>query len=226
MKSRAAQNEVKLVKSVSIPFFSVIITTYNRAYLIKRALESLISQTEKDWEAIIIDDESIDDTYSIIQIYLKSYPAFNYIRKPHGGEAHAKNTGIKAAKGRYVTFLDSDDEYEVTHLESRKVLLTENPSVKFLFGGVRIIGNQYVPDKFDNSRKINLKECVIGGTFFIERETLVSLKGLKDILIGPDSELFDRAKAADIQMLETNQATYIYHHENPDSITNRFLDGK
>jgi glycosyltransferase involved in cell wall biosynthesis len=58
-------------KTVSQPFFSIIITTYNRAHLISRALDSLVSQTEKDWEAIIVDDESTDDTYSLVLPYLK-----------------------------------------------------------------------------------------------------------------------------------------------------------
>jgi len=57
-------------KSASHPFFSVIIITYNRAYLLTRALDSLVSQTEKDWEAVIVDDGSTDETYSRILPYL------------------------------------------------------------------------------------------------------------------------------------------------------------
>lgn len=209
------------LRSNSQPFFSIVITTYNRANLIKRALDSLVSQTEKDWEAIIVDDESTDDTYSQILPYLRSFTKIKYRKKKHGGEASSKNEGIWASKGKFVTFLDSDDEYVSTHLESRKTILTHNPSIKFLYGGVEIIGNQFVPDRFFPTKKINLNDCVIGGTFFINRKTLFSLNGFNNILLGPDADLFDKAINKGIGMMETCLPTYIYHHEVQDSITNK-----
>ena len=203
------------------PFFSVILTTYNRSQLLKRALNSLINQTEKDWEAIVVDDESTDDTYSQLLPYLLSYSKIRYIRKKHGGEAESKNEGMQAAKGKYISFLDSDDEYSPTHLESRKSILMQNSSVGLLYGGAKIIGNQYVPDRFDHTKKISLSDCVIGGTFFIERNVMFSLNGFSKILVGTDADLFDRAKNAEIVILETKILSYIYHHEINDSITNR-----
>lgn len=201
----------------------MIITTYDRAHLITRALNSLISQTEKDWEAIIVDDESTDDTYSRILPFLEGYSKIFYIRQPHKGEAAAKNTGIRSATGRFITFLDSDDEFNPKHLEFRKTVLLQNPDVKFLYGGVKIIGNQYVPDRFNNEIKINLNNCVIGGTFFIERDTVISMMGFKDILVGTDADLFDRAKNRGTKMMEVFPPSYIYHHETEDSITNRLI---
>ena len=136
-------------KSLSSPFFSVIIAAYNRANLISRALDSLVNQTEQDWEAIIVDDGSTDNTYPGIFPYLKFYPGIKYIRQPHKGGAYSKNSGIKAASGKFITFLDSDDEYHPLHLGSRKSKLLENTSVKFLYGGGKVLGNQYVPDRFN-----------------------------------------------------------------------------
>src|SRR4030042_4459076 len=97
--------------------FSIIITTYNRAQLLKRALNSLISQTEENWEAIIVDDESKDDTCLQILPYLKTSPRIQYFRKTHSGEAASKNEGIGSSRGKFISFLDSDDEYHPTHLE-------------------------------------------------------------------------------------------------------------
>jgi glycosyltransferase involved in cell wall biosynthesis len=202
------------------PFFSIVITTYNRAQLLKRALDSLIAQTEKDWEAIIVDDESTDDTYSQILPYLTAYAKIKYLRKVHGGEAHSKNEGIWLSNGRFISFLDSDDEYDPTHLESRKSILTQNSFVEFLYGGAVVIGNQYVPDRFDHAKNINVSKCVIGGTFFVEREVLLSLNGFRSMPVGTDGDLFDRAKNARIKMMEVNVPTYIYHHETQNSITN------
>ncbi len=127
----------------------------------------------------------------------------------------------RSATGRYITFLDSDDEFKPHHLESRKTILLQNPSVKFLFGGTKILGSRYVPDRFNYSKTISLKNCVIGGTFFIERNTVLSLKGFRDLPVGADADLFERARKENIYMMEVSQPTYIYHHETQDSITNR-----
>ncbi|MDP4275456.1 MAG: glycosyltransferase family A protein, partial [Bacteroidota bacterium] len=130
---------------------------------------------------------------------------------------------IKAACGKFITFLDSDDEFCPSHLESRKALLVKNPAVQFLYGGAKISGNPYVPDRFDYRKKISLDNCIIGGTFFIEKSTAILLKGYKDILLGPDADFFDRAQKANIKIMKTNLTTYLYHHETEDSITNRLL---
>lgn len=207
------------------PFFSIVIATYNRANLVKRALNSLISQTETDWEAIIVDDGSIDNTYEQIFPYIRDYAKIRYVRKTHSGVVQSKNEGILLSNGKFVSFLDSDDEYSPNHLKSRKRILLDNPTIKFLYGGVEIIGNQYVPDRFDYSKRIHLNECVIGGAFFIERQSLISLGGFSEVPIGTDAALFERAKNAKIEMMETNLPSYIYNRTSKDSITNRILQG-
>ncbi|MBN2863972.1 MAG: glycosyltransferase family 2 protein [Bacteroidales bacterium] len=205
------------------PFFSVVIATYNRAELLKRALESLIRQTEKEWEGIIVDDGSTDGTYKKILPFLQSYPQLKYLTKLHSGEVPSKNHGIKASTGKYITFLDSDDEYLPSHLETRKEFLMKNPEVRFLHGGIKILGNQFVPDINNPSRKIHLNDCVIGGTFFIERKTLLSLEGFHEMTLGSDNDLFQRAGVNMIKMAVIDNPTYVYHHENPDSVTNSIL---
>lgn len=207
------------------PFFSIVITTYNRAQLIKRALDSLIFQTEQDWEANIVDDGSTDETYAQILPYLNRYLKIRYFKKVHSGEANSKNEGIYASNGKFISFLDSDDAYRPDHLKSRKSILLENPSIQFLHGGMKVIGNQYVPDRFDNSKSILIKDCVAGGTFFIERNIVLLLNGFREIYIGTDADLFERAKESKIKMMETNIPSYIYHHETRDSLTNNVLMG-
>ena len=209
-----------------VPFFSVIIATYNRAELLKRALESLIKQTDSDWEAIIVDDASDDDTYPQIKPSLKKYPQIRYLKKEHSGEPLSKNAGIFSSSGKYVTFLDSDDEYDPGHLESRKEILENDSSIRFLQGGVMVLGNQYVPDRYDPEKSVSLSDCVIGGTFFIERDLLISLGGFKDIYLGADADLLERALKKGIVVKETKLPTYVYHHETEDSITNMLFSDK
>ncbi|MDD2528557.1 MAG: glycosyltransferase family A protein [Lentimicrobiaceae bacterium] len=207
---------------ISSIFFSVVIPAYNRAHLITRALNSLIAQTESDWEAIVIDDGSTDDTYSGVKPFLHMGKRIKYRKIVHSGESSARNEGILLSNGRYITFLDSDDEYKPEHLKSRRTILTQHPSINFLHGGASILGNQYVPDRFDPDKLIHLSECVIGGTFFIEQQLLRSLGGFKQILLGPDADLFERALKAGADIMKTMLPTYIYHRESLDSITNIF----
>jgi glycosyltransferase involved in cell wall biosynthesis len=203
------------------PFFSVIIATYNRGNLIPRAIKSLVSQTETDWEALVIDDGSTDETFARIQPFLDKYCSIKYSRHIHKGMVAAKNTGIRNSAGQFITFLDSDDEFHPLHLESRKAILEANEEIKFLYGRVKVLGNPYVPDRFDTSKLIHLDQCVVGGNFFIERNTAFELNGFKNIALGSDADLFDRVKNLGIHMMEVILPTYIYHRETRDSITNR-----
>lgn len=203
-------------------FFSVIITTYNRSKILIRALESLSAQTESDWEAIIIDDGSTDDTCSRVSEYLEAYPNIFYIKQENRGEEGAKNTGIRAADGNYITFLDSDDAYHPNHLKIRKSILEKHPQIDLLHGGVEIIGDEYVPNRFDPNEKIHLSECVIGGTFFIRRKLALALNGFQRVPIGTDADLFERVYDYGAKIRKVDHPTYIYNRELPDSLTHSF----
>ena len=206
------------------PFFSVIIATYNREDFIFRALKSLVSQTETDWEALVIDDGSTDGTFSRIQPFLDRYCSIKYSLQIHKGMVAAKNAGILMSEGKFLTFLDSDDEFHPLHLESRKAILEENEEIKFLYGRVKILGNPYVPDRFNLTKLVHLDQCVIGGNFFIDRESANALKGFRNITLGTDADLFDRVKNLGVHMMEVVLPTYIYHHELHDSITNKLAE--
>jgi len=102
--------------SSNIPLVSVVVTTYNRAWSIKRALQSVFDQTYTNWELIIIDDGSTDDTYSQIFPYLDD-SRVTYIYQHNQGVGAAKNRGIEHISGELITFLDSDDELIPSALE-------------------------------------------------------------------------------------------------------------
>ena len=118
-----------------IPFFSVIICTYNRAHLLPRALDSLLAQTETDWEAIIVDDGSTDGTSSVAMGFMQRDSRLRYMHHENHGIGYSRTACISASFGQYCTFLDSDDEYLAEHLSSRRKLLEISPNLDILHGG-------------------------------------------------------------------------------------------
>lgn len=93
-----------------MPFFSIIIPTYNRAYILPRALDSIKQQSFDDWECIIVDDSSTDNTIELINKYENEDKRFKYIKNTHKkGACGARNTGIDYATGKWIIFLDSDN---------------------------------------------------------------------------------------------------------------------
>ena len=90
---------------------TVLTPTYNRGYIIDRAYKSLINQKNKNFEWLIVDDGSTDDTEKIIEKFIKENKInINYLKKENGGKHTALNVGIKNAKGNYLIILDSDDK--------------------------------------------------------------------------------------------------------------------
>jgi glycosyltransferase involved in cell wall biosynthesis len=208
------------VKNKHIPFFSVIVTCFNRAHILERALKSLTDQDLQDWECIIVNDGSTDDTDSIVQNWINSDDRFRYLKHSHRGQAMTKNAGIIASSGLFITFLDSDDEYKTDHLSMRKTMLEEYPHVELLHGGVSIIGDPYVPDMNNPEQLIHLSECIIGGTFVFSASAIHGLNGFDNISYGDDTKLYQKAEKAGLSIAKTDYPSYVYYRDMPDSLCN------
>jgi glycosyltransferase involved in cell wall biosynthesis len=106
-----------------MPKISVIVPTYNRERFIIKAIDSILNQTYKDYEIIVVDDGSTDETKKALQ----AYSQIKYIFQDNGGVSSARNTGIMAAKGEWVAFLDSDDEWTEDYLSVQMEQVKEFP---------------------------------------------------------------------------------------------------
>jgi len=204
-----------------IPFFSVIITSYNRANKLSRAVNSLINQTCTDWECILVDDGSSDNTFELAKTFCDSNDKFRYVYHSNRKQSLSKNAGILASSGIFVTFLDSDDEYDTEHLAIRQKILFQNPEVELLHGGVKIIGNEFVPDKDNPNELIHIYDCIIGGTFFINKYSAVNLGGFPLTDYGDDTDFFDLAVKSELVIAKIDHPSYIYYRDSEDSLCNQ-----
>jgi glycosyltransferase involved in cell wall biosynthesis len=110
-----------------MPLFSIILTTYNRSHFLPRAIRSVLRQTFSNFELIIIDDHSSDNTQQIVSEFSEDNK-ITYIQQTHNqGVSTARNTGIQRAKGEYICFLDDDDEYYPEFLQEIDIFLKNQP---------------------------------------------------------------------------------------------------
>ena len=204
----------------SNPCVSVIMPTYNRAEYLSRSISSFINQSYKSCELIVVDDGSEDNTFQIVNDYMKEHENIRYLKHHHRNLSLSKNAGLKAAAGKFIAFLDSDDEYKPDYLEKRVEFMQINESVSVIEGGVIIIGDPYVKDKNDLSKKIHLSKCLIGSTFFGKAEVFAALGGFdKNVLYGEDSSFWE--KAAKLYNVEkVDYPAYVYYRDTPESICN------
>jgi glycosyltransferase involved in cell wall biosynthesis len=115
------------------PKVSVVVPTYNRKDLLSETIESVLRQTYKDYEILVVDDGSDDGTAEMIQA--KFDQAVRYLRLPHRGlPACPRNAGIQAARGEWVAFLDSDDLWLPHKLEKQMAAIERNPSAVLDYG--------------------------------------------------------------------------------------------
>ena len=112
------------------PLVSIIIPTYNRAYIIKRAIDSVLAQTYHNYELIVVDDASSDETRVILQKYL-NIPHFIYLQHQYQcGVSAARNYGLQNSRGDFICFLDSDDLWYPDKLAIQVKYMQTNPQYK------------------------------------------------------------------------------------------------
>lgn len=124
----------------SQPLLSVVISCYNYGGYLPETLESLKQQTFSGFEVILVDDGSDEPETLEILAQLKKDPALTYIAIPHQGPSSAKNTGIKAALGKYVCCLDADDRLEPTYLEKALKILENRSEIDLVYSWVQCFG--------------------------------------------------------------------------------------
>ena len=200
---------------------SVIIPTYNRAHIIKRSVESVLNQTYKNIELIIVDDGSTDNTKEIIDSI--NDKRIKYIYQANQGAASARNKGIDLAEGQYIAFQDSDDVWHLDKLEKQLKVLKQNDAdvifcKVFLFGNLR---KRIVPKNFKEGflKKDSLPVEISNATLLGKTEVFLNNKFDMEVPRLQDFELLLRIqKKYSIYCL--NEALFDYYLQT-DSISNK-----
>ncbi len=128
-----------LLSPIPVPSVSVLMSCYNAARWLGEAIESVLRQTHTDFEFIIVDDGSKDDTPTILQRYSASDARIVIITKPNTGLGDSLNVGIRQVRGDWIARLDADDICEPTRLARQLELAQSNPSLVFVGSGLVII---------------------------------------------------------------------------------------
>ena len=166
------------------PLISVVIPTYNRGWIIAEAIESVLAQDFKNFQLIVVDDGSTDNTREIIRFYERDIILISQDRQ---GVSAARNSGIAAASGRFIAFLDSDDIWQPEKLSVQVEFFNKNPEVFicqteeiWIKNGLRINPKKRHKKPSGMIFEPSLSLCLVSPSAVMMRQSLFDLVGLFD----------------------------------------------
>jgi len=216
---------------------SVVIPAYNSEQFIARAIDSVLNQTLAPYEIIVVDDGSTDNTAQVV----KKYDNVKYIHQQNAGASVARNTGIEAAAGNWIAFLDADDEWVADNLKLQTELLKRNPQLIWTAANYTlclcnenrkgasiepskakdVLGNKDFFDNYLEAFNQKCHGCTI--TMLIKKDVLIDcgmfLAGQK---VANDQDMWFRVAYKHPQIGFTPEPLAVYHLSVPESITKKY----
>jgi glycosyltransferase involved in cell wall biosynthesis len=201
------------------PRVSAVVPTYNRAPLVTRAIESVLRQTFRDLELIVVDDASPDDTPSAVARF--DDPRLRYIRLPKNkGQWFAENTGIAYARGEWVAFLDDDDEWlpdkldkQLACAERARAAVVYCEALRYSRDGLQPPGPlEPLPDGNVLTSLLSPLMPSTPTVYMVRRDALLALGGFDESLAGAqDRDLWIRLSMASYHFAQVQERLAIYH---------------
>jgi len=203
----------------SSPTVSVVIPVYNGARYLAQAIQSVLDQTYKNFELIIVDDGSTDHTREVVCSFIeKEQLPIRYIFQNNGGEALARNTGIAAAKGDYLAFIDADDMWMPNKLEQEVSLLEESKGIGLVFTSYRACIGEKVTDEVVSVDRQKLDGNLLSFEELLKRSFIApsAIVVRKEIMqqVGPFDSSFKMCTDYDM-WLRISQITNIAYIDEP-----------
>ncbi len=195
-----------------LPFISVVIPVYNAVAYLEEAIQSILSQKHKEIEIILVDDGSKDNSIQIINKYVQNHHNIKSASQANAGPSAARNTGIKMAKGNYITFLDSDDYWPKSCIQSQFQHLHHNPDAKIVWGKTQFF--RLSEGKEIETIGLPLHFLNVGSSLF--HRDLFDLVGFFDenLFFSEDLDWFSRAREARVKILKHPETVLFYRsHE-------------
>jgi glycosyltransferase involved in cell wall biosynthesis len=125
---------------MTTPAVSILLPTYNRARFLPKAFEAIRAQAFTDWELVVVDDGSADDTEAVVRAETAGWAQpVRYVRQANAGAYGARNTALDLARGEHVAFYDSDDVWLPHHLADCVGALRDNPDLDWVYGASRVV---------------------------------------------------------------------------------------
>ena len=213
---------------------SVIIPTYNRAKYIDRAINSVLQQTYKNYEIIVVDDnEPGSECRKKMESIMKKYESYNNIiylkHKSNMNGAAARNTGINAARGKYITFLDDDDYYLPRRLEILTKILNKNKNYDAVYSGVVVVENKKIKKILKNDLEGNLEYNILcqksffgtGSNIFFTAKSLKKINGFNaSFKRHQDLEVLVRFFAENFNITKTTELLVVKSEEDRQNVPN------
>lgn len=218
------------------PLISIIIPAHNRAHLIGDTLDSLLAQTYQNWECIVVDDGSTDNTDVILSDYIRNDIRFRYYKRPEnrlaGGNA-ARNYGFEKSSGKYIQWFDSDDIMLKNYLERRLKIIESDSDIGVVFCAYTYFNENGLQNRISNDffsgniiedlvdRKLSFSPL----SYLIRKDILTHCKFDEGLQRAQDADFFFKlfTSRIDLKVLHTSEVLYYVrkHNKSIGSLDNR-----
>lgn len=214
------------------PLISVIMPCYNSAHIIEKTVATLYQQTCKNFELIVVDDGSSDNSLDILQKLATQYQSLQIVSQQNKGPGPARNSGLKAATAEFIAFLDSDDSWHPEFLSKLHQKLMENPDCVLAYCGWQNLGlsteqcQPYIPPDYQENDKfaVLLRSCPWPIHAALTRKSAIDqVKGFNENwLTAEDFDMWVRI-AMFANIVRVPEVLAYYHHQQGEQISRNRL---
>lgn len=209
---------------MDLPEISIIVPCYNQSQFLDETLESVFLQTFKNWECIIVNDGSLDNTDNIAKVWTKKDKRFRYLYKDNGGLSSARNAGVNEARAEYIYPLDADDLISNTLLEKIIFKFHDSNYPQIVYCNVAFFGAKKGSYKLPvyNYQKLLVQNCFIACSAF-KKSDWIKVGGFDEALKSfEDWDFWIRILNKESNVSKIEEELFFYRKHESGSLTNNF----